>query len=136
MAAAPAVWFFLVAGLLVLGCVSACGGAPDPLCRLAFLFVGGEGSAWAVRLGYGAHLGLAVAWVGTGVLLELVRDFQRSGAILFGVLTLVAAAVHPMAPAFVFFPALLMLLLLMRDRIRCLRIAGALVTALVIAAPV
>ncbi len=103
---------------------------------LAFVFVGGEGGAWVVRLGYGAHLGLAVAWVSTSVLLELVGDFQRSGVILFGVLTLVSAAVHPMAPAFVFLPALLMLLLLMRDRIRCLRIVAALSAALVIAAPV
>jgi hypothetical protein len=126
-----------LSGLLVLGLRVGLGWPAAVLSAgLAFFFLGGAGGAWAVRLGYGAHLGMLVAWVSTGVLLELARDLQRSGVILFGVLTLIAAAVHPMAPAFVFLPALFMILLLLKDRARCLRIAGALAAALVIAAPV
>ena len=75
---------------------------------LALVFLGGNGGAWAVRLGYGAHAGLVVAWAASWVLLELLRGFGWWRAALLGILVAVGAAVHPMAPAFFFLPAVLL----------------------------
>ncbi len=104
---------------------------------LALLYTGGEGGRWAARLGYGAHAGLLTAWAGTWVLLGLLREFERPGVLLLAVLTAVAAAVHPMAPAFLFLPAILLALTPRGDAgTGFLRTAGALATALAVAAPV
>ncbi len=104
---------------------------------LAFMYLGGSAGAWGPRIGYGSHLSLVLAWAGLWTLLGLVREFEAPTVLLFAVLTAAAAAVHPMAPAFLFLPTLLVLVLA-RDESATpfLRVAGALGVALAVAAPV
>ncbi len=104
---------------------------------LALLYTGGYGGAWAVRLGYGAHAGLVAAWAATWVLLGLVRTFEVSDVLLFALLIAAAAAVHPLAPVFVYLPAVLLLFASRRDSwVVEGRILGALAAGVAVAAPV
>ncbi len=104
---------------------------------LALIYTGGYGGAWAVRLGYGAHAGLVVAWAATWVLLGLVRSFEVSDVLLFALLIAAAAAVHPLAPVFVYLPAVLLLFAARRDSWGGEgRILGALAAGVAVAAPV
>jgi hypothetical protein len=104
---------------------------------LALLFTGGYGGSWTVRLGYGAHAGLVVAWAATWVLLGLVRSFDVSDVLLFAVFTAVAASVHPLAPVFVYLPGVVLLFAARRDPwVVEGRILGTLAAGVAVAAPI
>ncbi len=104
---------------------------------LALLVVGGAGGPWAPRIGYGAHVGIVVGWAATWVLLTYARRGGPALVALVALLAAVSGAVHPLAPAFFFLPAVVMGVFGgRRPFVPRARWWGALAAALLAAAPV
>ncbi len=87
-----------------------CSGRAAVAMGLGAVFLGGYGTPWMTRIGYGAHMGYVTALAATWTFLEAVRTGRRSWIVATGVLGAVSGCIHPMAPFFLLVPAVGVLL--------------------------